>query len=201
MNFLAVDMLTGCYCSVTSPSLLTFCHCLSFTISPRCSLFVISLIFFYSTFLLVTCVFFFPYLSSPLQHSWFCFPLRLTFLLWIPPEKSRNRAGLQLDEQGHTDPADLVMPSHHKASLSVSHSVSLSHVHVKYVQSNLTQHTLLTLSCNSGVKGFHRTVMKTVPTLSDHSSTLNHIQAKTTLVLMGWIPCKQTFNWPELASS
>lgn len=32
----------------------------------------------------------------------------------------RNRAGCQLDERGHAGPADLVMLSHHEASLSLS---------------------------------------------------------------------------------
>lgn len=43
----------------------------------------------------------------------------------------RNRAWCQLDERGHGGPADLVMLSHHEASLSVSRPVSLSHAHTK----------------------------------------------------------------------
>lgn len=53
----------------------------------------------------------------------------LMFSLWITPERSRNIAGCQLDERGHTGPADLVMLSHHKASLSLCLSLSFKCTH------------------------------------------------------------------------
>lgn len=78
----------------------------------------------------------------------------LMFSLWITPERSRNIAGCQLDERGHTGPADLVMLSHHKASLSLCLSLS---------PSLSFKCTHKALSCSSEVKGFLRTVIKIVP--------------------------------------
>lgn len=88
--------------------------------------------------------------------------------LWITPERSRNRAGCQLDERGHTGPADLVLLSHHKAYLSVSHfpplPESLFHMHIQSRLSQISLSARFSL-CRAihDVKGFLRTVLKTVP--------------------------------------
>lgn len=55
----------------------------------------------------------------------------------------RNRAWCQLDERGHGGPADLVMLSHHDASLSVS----LSHAHTKKRFSQISLSTCFSLCC------------------------------------------------------
>lgn len=76
----------------------------------------------------------------------------LTFSLWITPERSRNIAGCQLDERGHTGPADLVMLSHHKASLSLCLSLPLSLLQM-HTQSGFSQISLSTrlLLCHAAL--------------------------------------------------
>ncbi len=149
LDVLAVAVFTGCYCSeaaLVPPLFSSLCHCLSFTISPPCSLFVISLTHLF-TQLFCLCHLCF---SSPtralavlllLTCRRFSLPpsllsLLLEFSSWITPERSRNRAGCQPDERGHAGPAEPVMLSHHKASLSLSLSPSQSltrslvHMHI-----------------------------------------------------------------------
>lgn len=117
--------------------------------------------FVYSTFLLVICTPPPPFLTPPhLPHfsasssasphvpfsPFFVAPVfslclsprlfssLLIFFSWSHSSfelHGRNRAWCQLDERGHGGPADLVMLSHHEASLSVSRPVSLSHAHTK----------------------------------------------------------------------
>lgn len=128
-------------------------------------------------------------LSSSLQCAWSCFSshailsrsllfsLSLTSLSFLSIFFSFSRSPCESHQrEAETEPGVSLMNEVIQAqqtllcwvtirllSPSVSPSVSLSHAHTKWVQSNLTLRTLLALPCNSDVKGFLRTAIKTVP--------------------------------------
>lgn len=126
IDVLAVAVFTGCYCSEAALVPLSSLHCLSSTISPPCSLFVISLTHLFAQLFLLVVLFSSPNVSSCLFHfsarllvlfllTRHCFSLPfllpiLPYLLWLSVPFSVWRSPCEYHQRGaETEPGVSLM--------------------------------------------------------------------------------------------